>query len=122
LRRRQIDEANLTAKLVGKDLRYFFAREGLRTSQGIGLAYVAIFSQSLHCNCRHITNIYMADSTIAFASIKRALSVNSWRIVVNHVLHKSVGPKKRVGNAGRLDVVLGLGMLPRKYCFAPAHR
>jgi hypothetical protein len=48
--------------------------------------------------------------------------LDPYGIVVNHVLHKRVRPKKHMGNACRLDVVFGLGMLPWKHCFAPARR
>ena len=57
-----------------------------------------------HCHGGNIPDINHADCTTSLASVERVLRPDRARVVVDQILHKTVGPKKRVGQTRGLNV------------------
>src|SRR5467141_1884270 len=71
--------------------------------------------ENYHCYCGNIPDINNADSTVSLASVECVLRSDRARVVVGQILHKTVGAKKRVGQARGLNVLFRIAMPAREH-------
>ncbi len=63
----------------------------------------------------NIPDFNHADGATSLASIERVLRPDRARVVVDQILHKTVGTKKRVGQTRGLNVLFRIAMPAREH-------
>lgn len=76
-------------------------------------------SENYHCHRSNVPDINYADRAIPLASVERILRPDRARIIVDQILHETVGAKKRVGQTRGLNVLFRIAMPARKHGLAP---
>ena len=68
----------------------------------------------------NIPDVNYADRTISLAAVERVLGPDRACVIVDQILHETVGAKKGKGQARDLNVLFRIAMPARKRGLAPA--
>ena len=75
--------------------------------------------ENYHCHSSNIADIKYAHRTGPLAPVERVLGPDRGGVVVDEILHETVGAKEGVRQARSLNVLLEIAMPARKHGLAP---